>query len=159
MLHSGRVTPTEIEQMALGAGFVAVVHKGEVIVSGLGEEGPLAVVSPLPCTNGIGVCVPAVLETGLRDRIVRAFAPKPEESLRTPGPVRFPPAELLNAAPSPRRREAKSAWTAAPAVAPAVSEDSAPRGEHLLAVVAAVGGVGYGAAEPRMDEVDAGPVL
>jgi hypothetical protein len=123
MLHSGRVTLEEIERLAVAAGFGATLHKGEVIVSG--EEGPLAVVSLLPSsTNGIQVCVPAVLETGLRDRIVRAFAPKPEEPRRevsivlsgptvpTPGPVRFAPAELLNAAPSPRPREGKSAWTA-----------------------------------------------
>jgi hypothetical protein len=119
------MTPEEIEQMAHAAGFVAVVHKGEVIVSGRGEEGPLAVVSPLPgSTNGIRVCVPAVVETGLRERIVRAFAAKSEEprwevlvvlsgpTVPMPGPVRFAPAELLNAAHAPRPREAKSAWTA-----------------------------------------------
>jgi hypothetical protein len=111
MVHGGRMTPEEIEQMDLAAGFVAVVHKGEVIVTGLGEDGPLAVVSLLPgSTNGIRVCVPAVLEMGLRDRIVRAFAPRPEEPRRevsivlsgptvpAPGAVRFPPAELLNTA-------------------------------------------------------------
>jgi hypothetical protein len=62
------------------------------------------VVSPLH-GNGIRVCVPAVLEASLRERIVAAFAPKPEEPPRevavvlsgptvpAPGPVRFPPAE------------------------------------------------------------------
>jgi hypothetical protein len=117
------MTTAEIEQMAMAAGFGAVVHEGEVIVSG--EEGPLAVVSPVPgSANGIRVCVPAMLETGLRDRIARAFAPKPEEPPRevsivlsspavpAPGRSRFAPAELLNAAPSPRQRLAKTAWTA-----------------------------------------------
>jgi hypothetical protein len=115
------MTLTEIAEMALTAGFVAVVHEGEVIVSA--EEGPLAVVSPL-LGGGIRVVLPAMLETGLRERIVRAFAAKPEEPRRkvsivlsgptvpAPGQVRFAAAELLNAAASPRRREAKSAWTA-----------------------------------------------
>jgi hypothetical protein len=48
------------QSLALAAGFHAVVHEGEVIVTGRGEEGPLAEVSPLP-GNGIRVCVPGVV--------------------------------------------------------------------------------------------------
>jgi hypothetical protein len=119
------MTPTEIQQMALAAGFAAVVHEGEVIVSGLRDEGPLAVVSSIPSSaNGIRVCMPAMLDGGLRDRVVRAFSPKPEEQSRevsivlsgptapAPGRVRFAPGELLNAASAPRPPVAKSAWTA-----------------------------------------------
>jgi hypothetical protein len=101
-----------------------VVHepRGEVIVSG--EEGPVAVVSPVPGTSGIQVCVPGTVAVSLRERIVGAFAPKPGEPSRdvsvvvagptvpAPGAVRFPPRELLNAAHGPRKTEPKSPWTA-----------------------------------------------
>jgi hypothetical protein len=130
------MTPTEIQQMALAAGFAAVVHGGEVIVSGLRDEGPLAVVSTIPgSANGIRVCMPAMLEAGLRERVVQAFSPAPQEQSRevsivlsgptapAPGRARFAPAELLNAASSPRPRAAKSAWTA-----PLASTQPAKRG-------------------------------
>lgn len=65
----------EIERMAKAAGFCAVPHDGKVIVSRLGSEQALAVVSPIPgSTNGIKVCVPAMMDLTLRNTIATAFS-------------------------------------------------------------------------------------